>query len=914
MSKLGRILVIMITCCLMLVHCSTLGRIPDYVPEDPIIMEPDPEPDEPEPGEVFYAPEWDNVRAVWVTTVFNLDFPSRPGLTASAIRREIEAIVSYSAQMGINTIFFQVRPNGDAFYESEIFPWSSYLSGVQGEGVPGIDPLEYFIEVAHAHNIELHAWINPYRIIHSAANTSDVETLAENHLVRWSPELTMPWTDRNGNAGLNLDPGIPEARQLILDSIEEIIRNYNVDGIHIDDYFYPDGTFDDSASFARYGGGMELGDWRRENVNILIRDIQRTIQELNDELDTSVRWGVSPTAIWMNDSTNPLGVPGTRGQESYHSLYADTRLWVTERWIDYIIPQIYWYIGFEIADFESVFNWWTELCSQYGVDLLIGLAAWREAEDHQSPRWQGEIVRQLELIEDSEAVSGSVFFRYNFLRGSLGNTIRNFYLEHEAISEREPVITYHTLSVGAPHQDMEIAVPVDSSPSFNIVGTSNPNVDLFVNGELVTNRTVEGFFSVFMPLGSGENVFTFTQEGQSDVTRVITRNAPAAGGDAPAAVTTSEPERDTFARVTGDAAWLFPNHTTSGGSDWLLSVGQVDRVLRESSNGFVQLSNGMWVNKEQVELSTTSVSENALSYGEYHVGVHYDMIVWQSDVFVGAYATFDGNELFIYFGLHTELPPLELPEDLSGTMITGVRSSDDEDEDDEDIIPFYAFAINRDALFEGHFIDFVDDEFRLHLKKRKTLSDSDRPMEGIIIVIDPGHGGESTGGRGPMGYILSEKNIALANAKSLAEELSSLGAEVHLTRETDEAVTIQERINLFKELRADLLISLHVNDVDFTTNSTNIHGFSVWYRNPNSIALSETMLDVLYYINPITNRHRNINQANFMLLQPSWAPSVILESGFIRSLNDFVWLIDPVQQARYTEAIVDAILDYFAAW
>ena len=366
-------------------------------------------------------------RAVWVATVLNLDFPSRQDLSADAMKREIDAIVARTAELGLNAIIFQVRPTGDAFYESEIFPWSQWLSGTQGQGISGFDPLAYWIEASHAKGIELHAWINPYRIIHAVTDSSDPNTLAYNHPVRLRPELAVGWTDASGLQGLFLDPGLPEARQLIIDGIAELIRNYNVDGIHIDDYFYPGSDFDDAASFARYGNGMTHSDWRRENVNELIRDIQSVIRELNEELDRNVRWGISPTAIWKNQSSNPYGVPTTRGMESYHALYADTRRWVMEEWVDYINPQIYWYIGFEIADFEAVFDWWVELCRGSNVDLYIGHAAWREDLDHQPPRWDGEIVRQLEIVANCDVAAGSVFFRFESLVGAVGYAIRDFY-------------------------------------------------------------------------------------------------------------------------------------------------------------------------------------------------------------------------------------------------------------------------------------------------------------------------------------------------------------------------------------------------------------------------------------------------------------------------------------------------------
>jgi len=197
------------------------------------------------------------------------------------------------------------------------------------------------------------------------------------------------------------------------------------------------------------------------------------------------------------------------------------------------------------------------------------------------------------------------------------------------------------------------------------------------------------------------------------------------------------------------------------------------------------------------------------------------------------------------------------------------------------------------------------------MKKRKTLTEGARPLSGITIVLDPGHGGEATGAIGPMGLDLPEKDIALIHSRKLAERLTALGASVHMTRDADADVSLQERVDLSRQIKPDLFISLHVNSVDETTNSTNVRGLSVWYRNPGSAGFAQTVLDVMYYINPGTNRYRNINQANFFVCRPQWAPAIILEASFIININDFVWLIDPVQQDRMADAAVDAILEYF---
>ncbi|MCL2820578.1 MAG: family 10 glycosylhydrolase [Oscillospiraceae bacterium] len=853
--------------------------------------------------------EDEDFRAVWVASVMNLDFPSRRNLSAAALKREIDEIVSRSVQLGLNAIIFQVRPTGDSFYKSEIFPWSHWLSGTQGQGISDFDPLEYWIEACHENGIELHAWLNPYRIIHTVQNSSDPAILSPDNPVYKNPELAVGWSNSSGNKGLFLDPGLPEARQLIIDGITEIATNYNVDGIHIDDYFYPGTNFNDSESYGRYGNGMELDDWRRDNVNTLIKEIQKTIREINNEHEKEIRWGISPSAIWQNTNSDPLGVPVSSTFESYNLLYADTRHWVMEEWIDYICPQIYWYIGFETAGFEPILDWWVDLCRDYDVDLYIGHAAYRENEKDQPPNWDGEIIRQLEMTEGFEEITGNVFYRFHSLKGMLGNTIRTFFLGEDD-TERLPVMVLDTLTVGMPENDTILTASASNAPGFNVVGTSVPGIPLYLNGEEVTNRTLEGFFFIFVPLESGENVFTFTQEGQEDVVRKITRNRPGGGGGGGgggAATTVTQVTSPRYAAVTTDEAWLLPGNTSTGGSDWMLSKGQRDRVVSVSSNGFVKLSCGAWVNDNNVSIrSESALTENVLKNGVYKREKNHDILVWETSVFSAVYPVFDGKTLTINFGMHTEAPPLNLSGGLSQTLFSnhssGVR----------DGVPYHEFTVRNDVNLEGYFVEFENNELRFYLKKRKTLAQGDKPLTGFSFVLDAGHGGEHNGAIGPMGSEFAEKHLTLINALKLAERLEDLGAAVYLTRDDDSTVSLQERVNISNNHKPDLFISLHINSVAETTNATNIRGFTVWHRNPNTEDISQTMLDVMHMINPATNRHKNINQSNLFVCRPAWTPSVLLEAGFIINIDDFVWLIDPTQQDRMADATVTAILEYYS--
>ena len=258
--------------------------------------------------------------------------------------------------------------------------------------------------------------------------------------------------------------------------------------------------------------------------------------------------------------------------------------------------------------------------------------------------------------------------------------------------------------------------------------------------------------------------------------------------------------------------------------------------------------------------------------------------------------------------MHTQPPPLELPEDISATMLEGAQSGINGN------VPYHAFTFRDDVKYEGHYFDYDSDEgiFRLFLKKRKTLAQGKRPLTGITIVLDPGHGGEDYGALGPLGSTLAEKDINLINSLMLARRLAAWGAAVHMTRETDIDLSLAQRVDFSLQINPDLFISLHVNSVAETTNASGIRGFTVWYRNQGSAAFAQTILDGMYYVNPTTNRNRNINQANLYVSRPGWTPSVILEAGFIINIDDFVWLIDPAEQRKMADATLNAILDYFS--
>lgn len=343
-----------------------------------------------------------DLRGVWVSSVSNLDYPSSPTTSPAVLKSEADAILDQCVEMGMNAVFLQVRPSSDALYKSSYYPWSAYLTGTQGKAPSnGFDPLAYWVTAAHNRGIELHAWLNPYRV---ATSESQYNSLADSNPAKQHPD----WVYKQGGK-YYLDGGLPEVRQYIIDGAAEIVNNYDVDGIHIDDYFYPgEGSYDDDT-YNRYGAGLSKGDWRRANNDKLI-------QGLNNAAHAGGKvFGVSPAGIWANKSSMSAG-SDTRGNQTYFSAYADTRKWVKSGWLDYICPQIYWAIGYSIADYKVLANWWADVVNNTGVELYIGMADYRYSESG-SAKWTNinTIRSQLILNSTIPQITGEVHFRFGTL-------------------------------------------------------------------------------------------------------------------------------------------------------------------------------------------------------------------------------------------------------------------------------------------------------------------------------------------------------------------------------------------------------------------------------------------------------------------------------------------------------------------
>lgn len=312
-------------------------------------------------------------------------------------------------QSGFNAVVAQVRPSGDAFYRSKISPWSKYLSGKQGMGpADDFDPLSFMVDEAHKRNLEFHAWLNPYR----ASMDTTTTTLSDMHPYKHHPE----WFFNYGGK-LYFNPALPEVRNYITEVVTEIVMNYDVDGIHFDDYYYPypaaGELLPDAADFTKYGFGfVSIEDWRRHNVDMLIGQISSMIHLVGPK----VKFGVSPFGVWRNSSKDPKFGSATRaGVNTYDDLYADVRGWLEKGWVDYVAPQIYWHIGFPVADYEVLLKWWSE--NAFGRNVYTGHATYKLGAN-QEPAWQNslEIPKQIRLNRATPGIQGSLFYNFTSLR------------------------------------------------------------------------------------------------------------------------------------------------------------------------------------------------------------------------------------------------------------------------------------------------------------------------------------------------------------------------------------------------------------------------------------------------------------------------------------------------------------------
>lgn len=375
-------------------------------------------------------------RAAWMATVRNLDWPSKPGIANWRMKRQYRKQLDQLKDLNMNAVIVQIRPTADAFYPSDYEPWSEYLTGEQGKAPPwSFDPLEFMIEEAHNRAMEFHAWFNPYR----AGGKEDME-FSPDHVIHEHPE----WFVRYGK-DTYFDPGMVPARKFVEVVIADVVDRYDIDAVHFDDHYYPytlSGIdFPDSLSFKKYGQSFSpenKDEWRRENINLLVRELYDTINEIKPW----VHFGISPFGVWRNKSDDPEGSDTHTRQTNYDNLYGDSRKWVRNGWLDYILPQCYQYMGRPIMDYREVTRWWGE--NHEKVNFYIGQGPFRLGNPDRGIPWtQGnEVVRQLYYNDSVPGLMGTSYFRSStFMENPVGinDSLKQIFYKYPAL----PPISHH---------------------------------------------------------------------------------------------------------------------------------------------------------------------------------------------------------------------------------------------------------------------------------------------------------------------------------------------------------------------------------------------------------------------------------------------------------------------------------------
>lgn len=401
------------------------------------------------------------MRAAWISTVYNIDWPSTKN-NETKQKQEYTTMLDKLKSTGINTVVVQVRPKSDAFYKSNINPWSEYLTGTKGKD-PGYDPLPFLIDEAHKRGMEFHAWFNPYR---ATTGNETLESLPDNHPAKKNPS----WVVKHGTS-YYYNPGLPEVRKYIVDTVSEVVRNYNVDGVHFDDYFYPGVSFADNDAYTKYGQGQNKDNWRRENVNSLLRDVKASVKSIK----SNVVFGVSPAGIWRNKSSDPTG-SDTKGNESYVGTYADTRAWIKQGLVDYVVPQLYWPIGLDAADYSKLVKWWANEVKGTDVDLYIGQGIYKQGQaDYGGQNVAKEIKEQVTLNRTFSEIKGSMYFSAkNILNNSqVQNDLKTLYIDNNTNQDTNNVEV----------QKLKGSTRYDTAVEISKKGwTSGANTVVLVNG------------------------------------------------------------------------------------------------------------------------------------------------------------------------------------------------------------------------------------------------------------------------------------------------------------------------------------------------------------------------------------------------------------------------------------------------
>lgn len=941
------------------------------------------------------APAIDNVanelRGVWVASVLNIDFPTKQGENAKTLKAELNDILNVASSSGLNAVFFQVRPTADALYKSEIFPTSHWLTGKQGEKlIDDFDPLAYMIEESHKRNIKLHVWINPYRV--TANKDFTKEMLAEKSPARLHPEWTVTHTDEK----IYFDPGIPEVNKLIIDGVAELVTKYNVDGVHFDDYFYPSDTFDDDATYEKYKGSFtDKADWRRNNVNMLIKDTYAKVKSLKKD----VLFGVSPFGVWANKAKMTEG-SDTSNSQSYFDHFGDSRKWVKEGWLDYICPQIYWSFATKGTAFNVLCDWWEQTVKGTKVKLYVGHPVYKLDETKADWKSGVEIINQIKYARQKSTYGGSVFYGYSQIKKNYLGIKDLLYSLYD-----KPANVNSKLTVANPTS----GTVVTSETSY-VLGGFNPAFPLLLNGKAVHGVTDSGLFSATVPLKLGENSLNFTN-GSEKLTLKITRKSEStlkymstfeikecfpdesnllrqegetvtlsvvapAGCKAYAMVDGQKVElkTETKAPVGGkmieteykgdfvlpskanggivgigkpvftiegfskkasreakseirvksagffisceakeDYFWLRPVPNAGKLYDCFVGYkGLADTITgeeyiydeKEAKNAtFVRLGSGFWLEKDKVNITENkALSFGAITSATINNTLKYTLLTLETTQNAPCTVSAFSDKIVVTV-FHVGSFTNALPEMVENPLFGGVSAVADGDK------YTYTLSLKKTDSYYGYKIGYENGKINISLKNPSKLVSAAKPLTGIKIALDAGHG-TTPGATGPLGLSgLMEKDINISLAQKVKTYLEGYGANVAISRTEKDGLDVRDITAFFRSQSPDLALSIHNNSVNFSSDAINVIGVESYYANQQSKKAAELILgDVANFAK---RQKRQAAQGDYIVCRNMEFPTLILEAAFMSNIFEYNWLSKDINRDYYAKCIALSVVDYF---
>ncbi len=932
------------------------------------------------------------LRGVFVDSLNNKDFPSAPGLSESELKKELDGMITFAAQNKLNAVFFKVCASGDALYHSKVFPVSYYLTGKQGATLT-FDPLSYLCAITAKQGIRVFAWIDPVRATLGTPDYEDLsalekhvdrtqgyvppqlssargDNLPQNALAPNSPAAQHPEYLINGDGGAKYyDIANPAVRTLFADAAAELASGYAIDGVLLETDVYPK-NLDDTKSYTKFGGTSSIDEFRQNNVTALVDEVSKRVAATKKSLF--------------------FGVAATSDAYTLDNSY-DTAGWIQSGIIDYIIPRLYTAIGYGADDYKTRIEGWKG--ATYGTPVLL-MPAINSAALGDSTQSGGSYMDPAELMyqimmarscySDGHVYSDSTSLMKNPL--DLFDRLTRLYLDSTLSDRTGSFAVSGKLAVTRPGGNISI-----NTSTYFLMGTSNPNQDLYVNGELVTNRAPGGSFGVFLNIPVGSTAVTVTQ-GDKTITRTIKRASASTDVSKITKITQSSMLPSSMGVVNSGQSYEVKCIAPSGGvvtakiGDSVCTLKQVaataENGVPATYKGTLSVSGGYAENrttnlgKVTYTLQYAGNTTSFTSTGDlFYIGANTTASVRVLDDITLIYKTADAADSMtnlrknttdyildetdtmfkLSMGGYVKKSAVTMVEGetVAAPQLKGITLEKDNDGEGYVLkggagIPFVfsrsgsevsvslynlkgltgidvsqsglfssctvsgqtaTFTVKSSASLWGYSLSYRGNDAVLYFKKAPVKAGgASKPLEGITVVLDPGHGGVDPGALGPVGDKgAMEKHLTLAVAQKARTTLQELGAQVYLTRQSDNGVTQADRAGLGERVKADFFVSVHFNSTAESANSSKSTGVEVYYYTSASSSLASNLLNQLS--SQTGRKARDVYRSTYVVTRTYYAPSVLCELGFLSNPSEYEQMLSSADIDRAANALAQGILN-----